>query len=74
MSQDKTEKKRKRSAENGVRPSKKAVLDTPSQVIKVSILQDTGDWAPVIGKSSNPAKAVEFWPFASSQIQHLYIV
>lgn len=51
MSQDKSEKKRKRAAENGDRPSKKVVVNAPSQVIKVSILPDTGDWAPVIGKS-----------------------
>lgn len=55
MSQDKSEKKRKRAAENGDRPSKKVVVDVPSQVVKVSILQDTGDWAPVIGNS--PAAA-----------------
>lgn len=53
MAQDKAEKKRKRkrAAENGDHPSKKVVIDSPSQVVKVSILQDTGDWAPVIGKS-----------------------
>ncbi|SLM41285.1 RNA polymerase I associated factor, A49-like [Lasallia pustulata] len=50
MAQDKAEKKRKRkrAAENGDHPSKKVVIDSPSQVVKVSILQDTGDWAPVI--------------------------
>lgn len=51
MSQDKREKKRKRTAENGDHPSKKVVVDAPSQVVMVSILQDIGDWAPVIGKS-----------------------
>ena len=51
MAQDKAEKKRKRAAKNGGHPSKKVVIDAPSQVVKVSILQETGDWAPVIGKS-----------------------
>lgn len=50
MPRDKSEKKRKRAAENGDRPSKKAVVDAPSQMVKVSMLQDTGDWAPVISK------------------------
>ncbi|KAL9119442.1 MAG: hypothetical protein Q9187_004003 [Circinaria calcarea] len=43
-----SEKKRKQRHEEGERPRKKRVTESTSQTVNFSILQNVGDWAPVI--------------------------
>lgn len=46
------DKKRKQTNENTDRPSKKRATEATSQTVNFSILQNVGDWAPVIGMST----------------------
>ena len=48
------EKKRKRDEETsaGRRPSKKVAIGSPSQQIKVSVIDDGNEWMPVLGERS----------------------
>ncbi len=44
------EKKRKRNEEShDGRPNKKAAIESPAQTIKVSVIEDGEQWAPVLG-------------------------
>lgn len=45
------DKKRKRTNRDGESLSKKRVTESTSQTVNFSILQNVGDWAPVIGMS-----------------------
>jgi hypothetical protein len=61
---DKTDKgtKRKRSAKESSKPSKKAAIEDGN--VKIS-LQDSGQWAPIIGMDTltsrqNPSKLIVF--------------
>ena len=51
-----SDKKRKHSAADSERPSKKRAQesDTIAQTVKFSILKDTGDWTPAIGEPNQP--------------------
>ena len=33
------------------RPSKKVAIESPSQTIKVSVIEDCDEWVPVLGES-----------------------
>lgn len=44
------EKKRKRNEEShDGPPNKKAAIESPAQTIKVSVIEDGEQWAPVLG-------------------------
>jgi hypothetical protein len=49
-----SDKKRKHAGEEGGRPSKRTQTETSGQagIVKFSVLEDVGEWAPAIGKSS----------------------
>lgn len=47
------EKKRKRHEEKpDERPSKKIAMESPSQNIKVSVIEEDDEWVPVLGERS----------------------
>ena len=49
----KREKKRKHNSDGTERPHKKRVLSDQPVTVKVSVLQDIGDFAPAIGRSKD---------------------
>ena len=48
------EKKRKRPEERSDdrRPNKKVAIESPSQTIKVSVIDNGDEWVPVLGEGS----------------------
>ncbi len=51
-----SEKKRKRTSETVDRPGKKVAVDAPPSVVKVSVVANSDELAPVIGMSDGPAQ------------------
>lgn len=56
------EKKRKRLEERSDdrRPTKKAAIESPSQTIKVSVIDNGDEWVPVLGEGT-----LSFWSSAN---------